>query len=74
MNSENNSNLEIETFLRNQNSEVEIIDSIPVLEETEEVSINERFKIFMDNISIKSKILLEVEQPKKETYVIYYRK
>ena len=74
MNSENNSNLEIETFLRNQNSGAEIIDSIPVLEETEEVSIDERFKIFMDNISIKGKILLEVEQPKKETYVIYYRK
>ena len=66
--------MQIETFLRNQNSEAEIIDSIPVLEETEEVSIDERFKIFMDNISIKSKILLEVEQPKKETYVIYYRK
>lgn len=66
--------VQIETFLRNQNSEAEIIDSIPVLEETEEVSIDERFKIFMDNISIKSKILLEVEQPKKETYVIYYRK
>lgn len=66
--------VQIETFLRNQNSEAEIIDSIPVLEETEEVFIDERFKIFMDNISIKSKILLEVEQPKKETYVIYYRK
>lgn len=66
--------VQIETFLRNQNSEAEIIDSIPKLDETGEVAIDERFKIFMDNISIKSKIQLDVEKPKKETYVIYYRK
>ncbi|MBE5937269.1 MAG: hypothetical protein E7265_04475 [Lachnospiraceae bacterium] len=66
--------VQIETFLRNQNSEAEIIDSIPELDETGEVAIDERFKIFMDNISIKSKIQLDVEKPKKETYVIYYRK
>lgn len=66
--------VQIEAFLRNQNSEAEIIDSIPKLDETGEVASDERFKIFMDNISIKSKIQLDVEKPKKETYVIYYRK
>ena len=66
--------VQIETFLRSQNGDAEIIDSIPELDETGEIVIDERFKIFMDNISIKSKIQLEVEKPKKETYVIYYRK
>lgn len=63
-----------ESFLRNQNSEAEIIDSSPEIITTERLDIDERFNKFMDNVSIKSKILLDVENPKKETYVIYYRK
>lgn len=65
---------QIETFLRNQNSEAEIIDASPELVMTEKVTTDERFNKFVDNISTKSKIMLDVEKPKKETYVIYYRK
>lgn len=65
---------QVEMFLRNENGEAEIIDSIPDVIEVDKVDINEKFKNFLNNVRIKSKIHLNIEKPKKETYVIYYRK
>ena len=36
--------------------------------------IDERFRQYLDKIEIKSKISIDVDKPKKQTYVLHYRK
>ena len=41
---------------------------------SEHKKYDERFRQYLDKIEIKSKISIDVDKPKKQTYVLHYRK
>ena len=51
-----------------------MLDIKPDILETNEIEIDERFRQYLDKIEIKSKISIDVDKPKKQTYVLHYRK
>ena len=51
-----------------------LLDIKPDILETNEIEIDERFRQYLDKIKIKSKISIDVDKPKKQTYVLHYRK
>lgn len=65
---------QVETFMRKEDGSAHLIDCTPIIEETSEVQIDERFKEFISGTEVSSKIQIEIEKPEHETYVIYYRK
>lgn len=72
---------QVEVFMRNKNEQAKRIPEEALINITNEIQSDqsiknyiEKFKSHLGNINICSCIMLKVQNPKKETYVIYYRK
>lgn len=66
--------VQVETFMRKEDGSASLIDCTLKIEETSDIQIDERFMDLIVGTEIRSKIQIEIEHPKHETYVIYYRK
>ena len=64
----------VELFIRDVDGSAGLLDIKPDILETNEIEIDERFRQYLDKIKIKSKISIDVDKPKKQTYVLHYRK
>ena len=64
----------VETFMRNEDGSAGLLDIKPDILEINEIDIDGRFRQYLDNVKIMSKISIEVDTPKKQTYVLHYRK
>ena len=64
----------VETFMRNEDGSAGLLDVKPDILEINEIEIDGRFRQYLDNVKIMSKISIEVDTPKKQTYVLHYRK
>ena len=64
----------VEPFIRDVDGSAGLLDIKPDILETNEIEIDERFRQYLDKIEIKSKISIDVDKPKKQTYVLHYRK
>jgi hypothetical protein len=65
----------VETFLRDEDGNACALKIKPEIAEVNSVDdIDSRFRQFIKNVKIKCKISISVNDPEKETYIIYYRK